>query len=96
MAKSKHFAFVKKLLPEGARRITKSDGVRVWLINGKEYPSKRAYFQRNAPDPVKVVFVETENEEQKPDIEELEEVAVNDGILDDVLNIKEGGDEAPL
>lgn len=32
-------------LPEGSKRITKEDGTRVWLINGREYVSKAEYFQ---------------------------------------------------
>ncbi len=34
-----------RYLPEGSKRITKPDGERVWLINGKEYVSKAEYFQ---------------------------------------------------
>ena len=35
----------KKLLPPTALRVTKLDGSRVWLIGGKEFPSKRAWFE---------------------------------------------------
>lgn len=34
-----------RYLPAGSMRIRKADGTRVWFINDKEYPSKRAYFE---------------------------------------------------
>jgi hypothetical protein len=43
--KTPHYAFSKKFLPRNAKRITNEAGERVWLINGREYPSKRAYFE---------------------------------------------------
>ena len=47
--------YPKKFLPLGSRRVTLSDGTRAWLIQGKAFPSKRAYFewreaQRNISD----------------------------------------------
>ena len=33
------------VLPSGSKRITNAAGERVWLINGQEFESKRAYFQ---------------------------------------------------
>ncbi len=44
MPKHKNFSFSKSLLPAGSQRITKAGGARVWLIQGKEYASKREYF----------------------------------------------------
>lgn len=32
-------------LPDGSKRVTKEDGTRVWMINGREYTSKAEYFQ---------------------------------------------------
>jgi len=37
-------AISKKSMPADARRVTNSDGKRVWIIGGKEYPTKREYF----------------------------------------------------
>lgn len=35
----------KKFLPRGAYRTTLDDGRRVWVIGGKIFPTKRAYFE---------------------------------------------------
>lgn len=45
MAKHPHYAFSKKMLPPGSKRVTKEDGTRVWVISGREYPHRRAYFE---------------------------------------------------
>lgn len=37
-----------RFLPLGSRRITNALGVRVWLINGREYRTKAAYFAGQA------------------------------------------------
>lgn len=44
MAKKQHWAFPK--FPKHARRITNAAGERVWSINGREFTSKRDYFEQ--------------------------------------------------
>jgi hypothetical protein len=41
----KQNVITKKIFPPSARRITRSDGVRVWVVFGVEYSSKRVYLQ---------------------------------------------------
>ncbi len=43
--KHQHTVLPKKFLPRGAYRTTLDDGRRVWVIGGKIFPSKRAYFE---------------------------------------------------
>lgn len=45
---SKHNAsspMTSKILPPGSYRTRKADGTRVWIIRGKEFASKRAYYE---------------------------------------------------
>lgn len=43
--KRQHHVIPSKFLPLGSKRINNQDDDRVWLINGKEYLSKAAYFK---------------------------------------------------
>ena len=45
MSKKSGKTITKKILPPTALRVTKIDGSRVWLIGGKEYLSKREWFE---------------------------------------------------
>jgi len=109
--KKQNIVFSKKLMPPNAQRVTKAGGRRVWIINGKEFASKRDYFvwlsQRSQPEPEKPKTPETkvcECETPKPqelvpewcetcggkissilDIDDLMEVGVNDGLLEDII-----------
>ena len=61
--KKQNFVFSKKFMPPNAQRVTKADGRRVWIINGKEFANKREYFvwlsQRSQPEPEKPKTPET-------------------------------------
>lgn len=46
MAKKPHYSFSKKYLPEGSHRVTKEDGTRVLIVQGREYLHKRDYFEK--------------------------------------------------
>lgn len=51
----------RSLIP-GAHRITKPDGTRVWMIEGKEYPSLRVYWSLTNVPIVQVSKVTTEDQ----------------------------------
>ncbi len=44
--KKKRSSHSKSLFPINARRVYNAEGKRVWLIEGREYLSKRAYHTR--------------------------------------------------
>ena len=63
--------YPKKFLPLGSRRVTLSDGTRAWLIQGKAFPSKRAYFewreaQRNISDLIDKGLTPEQAEAEQP------------------------------
>lgn len=95
MAKKPNYVFSKKHFPPNAKRITNVQGIRVWVIGNREFPSRRSYFEwlkNGDPKPKKTQEADPQADpemdtEVDPEVET--QIAIDAGILPEDMNFDE-------